>query len=100
VLMDFRKKNLLLHTAVFNGVVPDSAFSPASQRNIQLCRIMKRKNDEKHAANGKAKKRALSEDDVKYSFRPDLFDTKILEKYKSDYVVSEPYVLQPCLISF
>jgi len=61
---------------------------------------MKRKNDEKHAANGKAKKRALSEDDVKYSFRPDLFDTKILEKYKSDYVVSEPYVLQPCLISF
>lgn len=51
---------------------------------------MKRKSDEKHVANGKVKKRALSEDDVKYNFRTDLFDTKILEKYKSDYVVSEP----------
>jgi hypothetical protein len=51
---------------------------------------MKRKNDERQAANGKAKKRALSEHDIKYSFRTDLFDSKILEKYKSDYTVSKP----------
>ena len=67
---------------------------------IFLRTIMKRKNDETHAANGKAKKRAPSEDDAKQSFRTDLFATKILEKYKSDYAVSEPYVLRLCHIPF
>jgi len=94
------------------GIVSDSAFSvphielstclvhEISIFATELRRIMKRKNDEKHAANGKAKKRALSEDDVKHSFRTDLFDTTALEKYKTDYAVSKPLVSRPCLIFF
>ena len=78
------------------SLLPDfglRSFSSAEHPicGTQFCKIMKRKNDdEMHAANGKAKKRAPSEDDIKYRFRTDLFDSTILEKYKSDYAVSKP----------
>lgn len=55
---------------------------------------MKRKNTEVHAANGKGKKRALSEDEVRASFRTDLFDADALDKSRADYVISKPYVLR------
>lgn len=53
---------------------------------------MKRKNIEPHATNGKEKRRALSEEDIRQSFRANLFETDNLEKYKADYATSKPHV--------
>ena len=51
---------------------------------------MKRKSTEAHATNGKGKRRALDENEVRKSFRNDLFDADTLTAYRDDYVVSKP----------
>ncbi|KAF2199955.1 hypothetical protein GQ43DRAFT_375002 [Delitschia confertaspora ATCC 74209] len=50
---------------------------------------MKRKNES--IANGKSKKRAISDDEAHGNFRKGLFDTKVLEDYTGQYAKSEPY---------
>jgi hypothetical protein len=59
---------------------------------------MKRKSTEAHTINGKAKKRALSEDEVRTSFRTDLFDADTLDKSRAGYVISKPYVLEKSIL--
>jgi hypothetical protein len=50
---------------------------------------MKRKNDA--PANGKSKKRAISDDEAQRNFRKGLFDPKVLKDYSQQYAKSEPY---------
>lgn len=50
---------------------------------------MKRKNDA--PANGKSKKRAISDDEAQRNFRKGLFDSKVLKDYSQQYAKSEPY---------
>lgn len=49
---------------------------------------MKRKSEA--PANGKAKKRAISDDEAHANFRAGLFDTEVLEDYTSYYATSQP----------
>ena len=58
--------------------------------NIQVKRNMKRKNDA--LANGKSKKRAISDDEAQRNFRKGLFDPKVLKGYSQQYAKLEPYV--------
>ena len=51
---------------------------------------MKRKS-EAHA-NGKSKKRAISDDEARDNFRRGLFDSKVLQDYTDAYAASQPYV--------
>ncbi|CAI6332142.1 unnamed protein product [Periconia digitata] len=50
---------------------------------------MKRKSET--PANGKAKKRAISDEEAHDKFRDGLFDSKVLEGYTDYYVTSQPY---------
>ena len=50
---------------------------------------MKRKNDA--PANGRSKKRAISDDEAQRNFRKGLFDPKVLKDYSQQYEKSEPY---------
>lgn len=50
---------------------------------------MKRKNEA--PANGKAKKRAISDDEAHKNFRKGLFDAAVLEGYTKYYATSQPY---------
>ncbi|KAF2874772.1 Oxoglutarate and iron-dependent oxygenase degradation C-term-domain-containing protein [Massariosphaeria phaeospora] len=50
---------------------------------------MKRKNQS--AANGKAKKRAISDDEAHQNFREGLFGGKVLKGYSDYYATSQPY---------
>jgi hypothetical protein len=54
---------------------------------------MKRKS-EAHA-NGKSKKRAISDDEAHDNFRKGLFDTAALKDYTDSYAASQPYVHVP-----
>jgi hypothetical protein len=49
---------------------------------------MKRKSET--PANGKAKKRAISDDEAHKNFRNGLFDNKVLEGYTTSYATSQP----------
>ncbi|GME54456.1 Oxoglutarate/iron-dependent oxygenase [Neofusicoccum parvum] len=51
----------------------------------------KRKAEDSAVANGKSKKRALSDEEAQSNFRKGLFDTKVLEDYQSQYAKSQPY---------
>lgn len=51
---------------------------------------MKRKSEAR--ANGKSKKRAISDDDAHENFRKGLFDTTVLKNYTDSYAASQPYV--------
>lgn len=51
---------------------------------------MKRKSEA--PVNGKAKKRAISDDEAHANFRSGLFDTKVLAGYTDFYAASQPYV--------
>jgi len=53
--------------------------------------MAKRKNDS--PANGTAKRRLLSEQEARDSFRDGLFKNQILEDYTQQYAKSEPYVI-------
>ena len=50
---------------------------------------MKRKNDA--PANGKSKKRAISDDEAQRNFRKGFFDPKVLKGYSQQYEKSKPY---------
>lgn len=50
---------------------------------------MKRKNDA--PANGKSKKRAISDAEAHQNFRSGLFDPKVLQGYTDYYAASQPY---------
>ncbi|KAF1996813.1 Fe II 2-oxoglutarate-dependent dioxygenase-like protein [Amniculicola lignicola CBS 123094] len=50
---------------------------------------MKRKNEA--PANGRSKKRAISDDEAHKNFRKGLFDTKVLSSYTNYYAASQPY---------
>ncbi|PSN63432.1 hypothetical protein BS50DRAFT_577174 [Corynespora cassiicola Philippines] len=50
---------------------------------------MKRKNEA--PANGKAKKRAISDEEAQKNFRKGLFDGKVLHDYTEYYATSQPY---------
>ncbi|OCL09933.1 hypothetical protein AOQ84DRAFT_10135, partial [Glonium stellatum] len=50
---------------------------------------MKRKNDA--PANGKSKKRALSDDEAQRNFRKGLFNPEVLKDYSQQYAKSAPY---------
>ncbi|TKA64021.1 hypothetical protein B0A49_11058 [Cryomyces minteri] len=54
---------------------------------------MKRKNEDQldFVANGKPKKRAFTDQEVKRNFRTGLFDTKVLKQYTDEYAESQPY---------
>lgn len=54
---------------------------------------MKRKSET--PANGKAKKRAISDEEARDKFRNGLFDSKVLEEYTNYYATSQPYVYVP-----
>lgn len=65
--------------------------SSASTSDITTAsRKMKRKSTETHAANGKGKRRALDENEVRKSFRNYLFEADTLKGYRDDYIVSKP----------
>jgi prolyl 3-hydroxylase /prolyl 3,4-dihydroxylase len=49
---------------------------------------MKRKSET--PANGKVKKRVISDDEAHKNFRKGLFDSKILENYTISYATSQP----------
>ncbi|KAB2572569.1 Prolyl 3,4-dihydroxylase TPA1 [Lasiodiplodia theobromae] len=51
----------------------------------------KRKAEGPAVANGKSKKRALSDEEARSNFRKGLFDTKVLEDYQKQYAESQPY---------
>ncbi|KAF1951933.1 hypothetical protein CC80DRAFT_190225 [Byssothecium circinans] len=51
--------------------------------------MMKRKSDV--PANGKAKKRAISDEEAHSKFRKGLFDSKVLKGYTDYYATSQPY---------
>jgi len=53
--------------------------------------MAKRKNDS--PANGTAKRRLLSEQEARDSFRDGLFKDEILKDYTQQYAKSEPYVV-------
>jgi len=55
--------------------------------------MAKRKNDS--PANGTAKRRLLSEQEARDSFRDGLFKDTILQDYTQQYAKSEPYVVYP-----
>lgn len=52
--------------------------------------MVKRKAQDNPAANGKSKKRALSDDEARSNFRKGLFDTKVLGDYQNQYAESQP----------
>lgn len=51
----------------------------------------KRKAEGPAVANGKSKKRALSDEEARSNFRKGLFDTKVLGDYQKQYAESQPY---------
>ena len=51
---------------------------------------MKRKSEA--SVNGKAKKRAIVDEEAHQNFRNGLFDSNSLEGYTSYYAASQPYV--------
>jgi hypothetical protein len=51
---------------------------------------MKRKIEEPHAVNGKGKKRAMTENDVRTNFGATLFDSNVLDDYRAEYATSKP----------
>lgn len=58
---------------------------------------MKRKSDA--PANGKAKKRAISDDEAHANFRKGLFHADVLENYTSYYATSQPYRFRPAQLA-
>ena len=59
---------------------------------------MKRKSSA--PAHGKAKKRAISDDEAHANFRKGLFNPDVLESYTSSYATSQPYRSRLPAISF
>lgn len=54
---------------------------------------MKRKAEMESEAESRPKKRVLSDEEVRASFRPDLFDEAVLQQYTEEYANSQPYVV-------
>lgn len=53
--------------------------------------VAKRKHDsESNGSTGRAKRRLLSDDEARASFRDGLFDEKVLKDYTQEYADSQP----------
>jgi len=94
ILKDARRSRIRWNFEHSQAAFRNSTISSTNLQPTTVSCKMKRKSTEAHAANGKGKKRALDEHEVRKSFRDDLFEADTLKRYRDDYVVSKPSVYE------